>query len=204
MEFLQAMQFRHATKAFDKTKQVNQENQKAILEFARLSPSSFGLEPWHFLVVSQPDLREQIKLACWNQDQITSSSFIVILLSYLPHHFRANSDFLRERIFRKSLTEERYRSYHDLVVSYLAAQNTQEWAKRQTYIALANMMTGAASLGVDSCPIEGFEPEKLKPVLAKYVDWNKFDLSVIAAFGHRAKDQPPLSREPSVSVVTYL
>ena len=204
MDFLEAMNFRHATKSFDKNKKISEANKQAIVEFGRLSPSSFGIEPWHFLVVSSQELREKIKPACWNQDQLTSSSFVVIYLSYLPHHFRGDTPFLKQRLMRRSRDEERYLPFLNMVTTYLSAQNTGEWAKRQSYIPLANMMTGAASLGIDSCPIEGFEVEKIKPLLANHVDWNKFDITAITAFGYRAAEQTPRFREDSSSVVTHI
>lgn len=204
MNFLESLNFRHACKLFDPSKNINDHDRNLILEFGRNSPSSFGIEPWHFLVISDKNLRTQIKPACWNQEQITSSSFIVVYLSYLPHHFRGDTAFLRQRLTRWNSDEEKYKFYLNMVTSFLAAQNTQEWAKRQTYIALANMMTGAASLGIDSCPIEGFEAEKLKPILSEYADWNQLDLSAIAAFGYRKNEQPKKIRENVSSVCSYI
>lgn len=204
MNFLNALQYRHACKIFDENKKISEENQNLIIEFGRLSPSSFGLEPWHFLVISNDKLREQMRGACWNQIQITSSSFIVVFLSYLPHFFRGETEFLKQRLHRRCPEEEKFKFYLNLVMTYLTAQNTEEWAKRQTYLALSNMLTGAASLGIDSCPIEGFEAEKLKPILADYVNWNDLSPVAIAAFGYRLNEQSKKIRENTSSVVTYI
>lgn len=201
---LDAMNFRHACKIFDENKKVSEENQQLILEFAHLSPSSFGLEPWHFLVIKNQALREKIRPACWNQVQITSSSFIVIYLTYLPYHFRGDTSFLRQRLWRRSGTEERYQEILLRVITYLSEQNTLEWAKRQSYLALANMMTGAASLGIDSCPIEGFNSESLKEALKDIVDWSKYDPTAICAFGYRLKEQSKRIREPLSSTTTTI
>lgn len=204
MNFLEAMEFRHACKIFDETKKISEEQKKLILEYGRQSPSSFGLEPWHFLVITDKDLREKIKGACWNQEQVTSSSFVVVYLSYLPHNFRGETTFLKQRLSRRGFDESRYRFYFNMVETFLAAQNTEEWAKRQSYIPMANMMTGAATLGIDSCPMEGFEVEKLKPVLANYVDWNNFAPVALAAFGYRKNEQPKKVREDISSLVTSI
>lgn len=203
MSFIEFLKFRHACKQFDPSKQVSSENKKMILEYARLSPSSFGLEPWKFIVIANRELREKIQPTCWNQNQITSSSFIVLCLSYLPHHFRGKTEFLKQRVGRKS-SGEMLENYLNIITAYLAMQNTQEWAKRQVYIPIANMMTGAASLGIDSCPMEGFEIEKMRPVLANIVDWNEFDLAAVIAFGYRANSQSPQIRELHDSVIEYL
>ena len=88
--------------------------------------------------------------------------------------------------------------------NFLATENTADWAKRQTYIALANMMTGAASLGIDSRPIEGFNAKQVKDVLKDYVDWSVYEPAVIAAFGHRLNQQPAHIREPLDSVATFI
>ncbi len=202
MNFKDSMQFRHACKAFDLNQKISPEDEAAILDFGRMSPSSFGIEPWHFLVLKEASLREKLHKACWDQVQITSSSFVVVYLTYLPHHFRGDTDLLRQRLWRRSLEEARYQTILQRVQTYLAEQNTLEWAKRQSYIALANMMTGAASLGIDSCPMEGFHSEKVKAVLCDVVDWHTFDVSMLCAFGHRVKEQNPHIREPIESVMT--
>lgn len=204
MNMLEAMNFRHACKVFDTGRAVSQHDRDAIIEFGRLSPSSFGIEPWHFLVIENPALREQLKPACWDQVQITTSTFIVIYLTRLPHNFRADAEFIRQRLWRRSLDEGRYQAFLQRVHQYLAEQNTLEWAKRQSYLALANMMTGAATLGIDSCPIEGFFADQIKRILPTQVDWSTFDITAIAAFGYRVNPQPAKVREPVASVVTIL
>jgi nitroreductase len=203
-KFTDILSFRHACKLFDANKKISKEDEQAIIEFGRLSPSSFGIEPWHFLVINDLALREKLKPACWQQAQVTTSSFVVVYLSYLPYNFRTNNAVIKQRLWRRSLEEERYQQYSRRVADYLSEQNTGEWAKRQTYIALANMMTGAASLGIDSCPIEGFESEAVKAVLADHVDWLKYDLVVLAAFGYRVNEQPAKIREPLESIATFI
>ncbi|WP_246499639.1 nitroreductase family protein [Thiothrix unzii] len=78
--FLQAMNFRHACKKFDPQRTIAAEDFQQILEVGRLSPSSFGMEHWHFVVVQTPELREKLREACWNQPQITESSHVVVIL----------------------------------------------------------------------------------------------------------------------------
>lgn len=204
MKFIEAMHFRHACKMFDPSKTINSIEQNLILEFGRLSPSSFGIEPWHFLVINNLKLRETIKPACWNQAQITDASFVVLYLSWLPNQFRRDSSVMRQRLWRLSVEEKRYQAYQNVVIDYLIEQNTGDWAKRQVYIALANMMTGAASLGIDSCPMEGFQADKLKILLKDHVDWNLFDPVVLCAFGYRAGNQTKQTREQLEKVCTIL
>ncbi len=202
MNFIEAMNFRHACKLFDPNKKINKTEQALILEFGRISPSSFGLEPWHFLVMNDLKLRETVRPACWNQAQITDSSFVVLYLARLPNQFRRDSAFMRQRLWRRSQEENRYQVFQNSIIDYLSEQNTGEWAKRQTYIALANMMTGASSLGIDSCPMEGFYYDALKLSLKNHVDWNIFDPVALCAFGYRAGNQTKQIREPLETVCT--
>jgi nitroreductase len=94
--------------------------------------------------------------------------------------------------------------FQNLVIDYLSEQNTMEWAKRQTYIALANMMTGAASLRIDSCPMEGFHADALKITLKEQVDWSLFDPVALCAFGYRVGKQTQQTRELLDSVYTVI
>ena len=80
MTFLDAINSRHACKAFDPQRTINTADQALILEFGRMSPSSFGCEPWHFLVINDLALREKLRPACWDQPQITQASFVVVYL----------------------------------------------------------------------------------------------------------------------------
>jgi nitroreductase len=204
MNFIDAMNFRHACKAFDPEKKVSTSDQQQILEFGRLSPSSFGTEPWHFLVINNIELRKKIRPACWNQGQITDAAFIVVYLARLPQEFRRDSAFMRERLWRRSQEESGYQRLQNFVIDYLAEQNTGEWAKRQTYLALANMMTGASTLGIDSCPIEGFDPEALKEVLKDHVNWKSFCPVALCAFGYRKGAQTQRFREPLEKISTII
>jgi len=204
MNFLETMNARYSCKTFDETKKVSTEDEKTIVEFGRMSPSSFGFEPWHFLVIRQQELREKLRPTCWGQAQITDSSFVVVFLARKPHFFRPDSDYFRQRMWRRSQSEERFVGIKDRVINFLSDQNTGDWAKRQTYIALANMMTGAASMGIDSCPIEGFNSEQLKEVLKDHVNWVDYEPAVISAFGYRISEQTPRIREPLDSIATFI
>ena len=111
-------------------------------------------------MIQDDKLREKLKPACWNQSQITYSSFIVIILSRKAHNFRGKSDYVRQKVSRRNLSQEMQDTYLGLVQNYLSVEDTDAWAKRQCYIALTNLLNAAQSLGISSCPIEGFEAEK--------------------------------------------
>jgi len=205
-EFTKAMAFRHACKLFDETQKIDEEQLRFILEAGRMSPSSFGMEGWKFLVVSKEEMKAALRPLCWDQPQITTCSHLVIILTAIEN-LRPDSGIPAKRFGRRDLPPERIEAYNNLYAEFLSDtfssdEKTFCWGARQTYIALANMMTGAASIGIDSCPIEGFEKEKVEALLA--LDTSKWQVSVLCAFGYRAQEQPPHIRLDFDEVVTFL
>jgi len=204
--FLQAMRFRHACKLFDETKEIPDETVRYILECGRLSPSSFGMEPWKFLVIRSKEIKTALRPLCWNQPQITSCSHLVVILSAIES-VRPRSGTPQKRFQRRPLPPEKIEAYIDLYGSFLADtfsddEKTFCWTARQCYIAQANMMTGAAFEKIDSCPIEGFEKEKVEALLN--IDTTQYQVAVMVAFGYRANEQSEQIRLPFEEVVSLI
>ncbi len=200
------MQFRHACKLFDDTKTIPGETMHYILEAGRTSPSSFGMEPWKFLVVSNDALKEKLRPLCWNQPQITTCSHLVIILAAIES-VRPQSGIPQKRFARRPLPPEKIDAYIDLYENFLADtlssdEKTYCWTARQCYIALANMMTAAAYEKIDSCPIEGFEKEKVEALLE--IDTTQYQVAVISAFGYRVNPQSEQIRLPFEEVVEFI
>ncbi len=201
--FLSAMQFRHACKEFDPTRQISEQDFSSILEFGRLSPSSFGMEHWQFVVVETPETRQALKEACWGQPQITDSSHVVIILAKKAA-VEPGSDYVKALFKRRNMPQEAYDLYLEKYAAYFKTEiepymNTFAWSSRQCYIALANMMTGAASLGIDSCPIEGFSRQAVDALLE--LDTRELQTAVIVTFGYRAGEQTPCFRQQLQQIV---
>jgi len=207
MNFIEdIMNFRHACKIFDETKKISDENIKTIMQCAVKSPSSFGMEPWKFLVITNKELKEKIRPACWNQVQITSCSHLVVVLARIDSVKPESGEPLK-RFSRRDMPQDKLDFYMDLYSKHLANtlssdENIYSWTSKQTYIALANMMTGAASIGIDSCPIEGFEKEKVEEILE--LDTSKYQLSVIVPFGYRLNEQSTQQRESFEDIVEFI
>ena len=204
-EFNQAMDFRHACKRFDENKKLSKEEIDFILETGRKSPSSFGQEPWKFLVVTNERLKATLRPLCWDQPQITSCSHLVIILAAIDA-VRPDSGIPAKRFGRRPLPPEKIEAYIKLYSTHLSDtlstdEKTYAWTARQCYLAAANMMTGAASIGVDSCPIEGFEKEKVEAVLG--LDTTQYQVALFVPFGFRADAQSPQLRLPLEDVVEY-
>lgn len=205
-DFMQAMNFRHACKLFDESKKIPKADMQTILEVGRKSPSSFGMEPWKFLVISNDELRAKLRPLCWDQPQITTSSHVVIVLAAIEN-VKVESGIPALRFARRAMPQEKQTFYLNLYANHLketlsSDKNTYAWTARQCYIASANMMTAAATLGIDSCPIEGFEKEKVEELLG--LDTSKFQVAIIIPFGYRINPQSPQLRLPFEEVVAFI
>jgi len=202
--FMKAMAFRHACKHFDVSKTIPQEKFESILEVARMSPSSFGMEPWRLIVVRDPALRKALKSSCWNQAQITEASELVIFTTD-NDEVRSGTPYVRSMFERRGLEGEGLDTYMSIYKSYLSLIECHEdllenWTAKQCYIACANMMTYAATLQIDSCPIEGFDKEQIEAVLDLPQGRSA---ALICAFGYRVDSQSAQIRLPISKIVEY-
>ncbi|HET7838267.1 MAG TPA: nitroreductase family protein, partial [Rectinemataceae bacterium] len=162
--------------------------------------SSFGLEHWRFIAVTNPAMRARLKHACFEQEAVASSPFVVAILVRRAAAYEPHSDFVRSRAERFPggwpVFFEDYRGYYE----YLAGGGRLDhWARAQAYIACANMMTGAAAAGIDSCAIEGFDEAASLAVLeAEPEEWT---VGLFAVFGHAAEEARAKIREglPSIA-----
>lgn len=202
-DFMEAMDFRHACKRFRKGT-IPEETFDTILEFGRLSPSSFGMEPWRFFVATDPKCKAKIRPLCWDQPQITQCSHLLVIAadnaSVQPGHPYVRSMFER-------------RGDPDVVTHYLgayaghmtpqfqSAEAIEAWTHKQCYLAAANMMTGAAALGIDSCPIEGFEKAPIEALLPLP---EGHSVALLIAFGYRQNPSKPRARLTREQLVTWL
>ncbi len=189
-EFLDMMNFRHACKIFDTNKKISEDDFNYILEAARLSPSSFGMEPWRFLVIENQKVKEDLKPLCWNQNQITTCSHLVIIKT--DNKALKDRDYIAKMFKRRELDEEKTKAYIKRYESFLENQNISCWSAKQCYIAAANMMSAAAFIGIDSCPIEGFDKNEVQKYLK--VDGKNVEVVLILAFGYRIKEAPKKKR----------
>lgn len=192
MTFLEAMQCRFACKLYS-DRSVSEEEILSILEYARLTPTSFGLEMWSFHVVENPAMREQLFHACFGQGSVLSAPLSIITLSRPPSFLHPDGPYVKERGERfpgsLSLFVEDYRPYYE----FLAKEGRLEcWSRSQGYLAVANMMTGAAALGIQSCAIEGFDEAMVLTLLGlKSEEWM---VSMVIPFGYPAERERPKIR----------
>jgi nitroreductase len=187
---LDALTWRYATKKFDPTKVISPETWSALEDSLVLTPSSYGLQPWKFLVVTSPELKEKLKPLSWNQAQVTDCSHYVVF-TIKKNLSAADVDRFVERTAEvRSVPVDSIAGYRNMMVSDVVngarSFNVNEWATRQTYIALGNFMTSAALVGVDTCPMEGIEPVNYDKVLN--LSEVGYATVVACAAGYRAED----------------
>jgi nitroreductase len=165
---IDALKWRYATKVFDKEAKIKASDLRTILESARLAPSSFGTEPWKFIVVENPDVRAQLRTAAYDQSKVTDASHIIVLAR------RTDAEKITpELIARTAATQGK--SEADLValkemvegaVAYKQGAGVYDgWAAGQTYLALGVMIETASLLEIDNCPMEGFDRAKVDEIL---------------------------------------
>lgn len=204
--FKEALEFRHACKIFDETKKINDEDMTYILEAGRKAPSSFGMEAWKFLVITNEELKAKLKPFCWDQAQITTCSHLVIVLAGIEG-VKPESGIPEKRFKRREMPQEKLDFYLGLYAGHLkqtlfSDENIYAWTAKQTIFASQNMMMAAAIKGIDSCPIEGFDKEKVEEVLG--LDTTKYQLSLVLPFGYRINAQSTQLRVPFENVVEYI
>ncbi|MGA9466441.1 MAG: NAD(P)H-dependent oxidoreductase [Exiguobacterium marinum] len=215
-DILEAYRWRQATKEFDADRKIKEDDMEFILETGRLSPSSFGFEPWQFVVVRREDLLQKIKDHAWGaQGQALTASHFVLILARTPKAMRYDADYIRNIVTSvQGRTEEEYaqrvkrvQEFQENDYRLLDDERVfQEWIKRQTYIPLGNMMTAAAQIEIDSCPIEGFNQEEIDELLISegVMERGEWSLSVMVAFGYRSRDFAPKTRRDFNEVVKYI
>ena len=192
MTFLEAMQSRFACKFYSDEK-IEEDEILSILEYGRLTPTSFGLEMWSFHVVENQAMREQLFHACFDQGSVLSAPFSIITLCRPPSFLHPDGPYVKARGERfpgeLSLFVEDYRPYYE----FLAEEGRLEcWSRSQGYLAVANMMTGAAALGIQSCAIEGFDEEAVLTLLG--LDKKEWMVSMVIPFGYPAEPERPKIR----------
>lgn len=187
---LEALHWRYATKIFDSARTIPAELWSNLEQSLVLSPSSYGLQPWKFLVIEDPALRSELRPFSWNQSQITDASHLVVFLAKrtidgadLDRLIEATSTIREQPI--EQLAFYRSMMQKDLLDGPRSALIDQ-WSTNQLYIALGTFMTAAALLGIDTCPIEGFSPPDYDRLLG--LEASPYRSAVVCAAGYRSAD----------------
>jgi len=208
-----ALRWRYATKVFDPARKIPADTWATLEQALVLSPSSFGLQPYQFLIVQDPELRAKLLPFTWGQKQVVDCSHYVVFTARTRLAAEQVDAFIRRIAEVRGISPETesLKSYRAMMAGSLldggpVAGMIPEWAARQAYIAIGNLMTSAALLGVDACPIEGFQPDKYDEVL--HLKDSGFASVVCCALGYRAVSDKyatlPKVRLPEAELIRHL
>jgi nitroreductase len=168
-QLLDALRWRYATKAFDSNRKIPADTWSALEDSLVLSPSSFGLQPYRFLVINDPATRERLLPHAWGQRQVVDASHFIVFAARTSVTEAEIDTFIAHIARTRGVTPESLGSYRGMMTGTLLSDGFKplapQWTARQAYIALGNLLTSAALLGVDACPMEGFVPAEFDQVL---------------------------------------
>jgi nitroreductase len=187
-QLLEALNWRYATKVFDATKKIPADLWSALEQSLVLTPTSYGLQPYQFLVVQDAAKRAALLPNSWGQKQVVDCSHFVVFTAR-TEMTAADVDKLVARISSvRGVPAESMTPYWNMMIGDVVngprGKVAHEWATRQTYIALGNIMTCAAVLGVDACPMEGLNPVEYDKILG--LNGSGYQTVVACALGYRA------------------
>lgn len=206
---LDALKWRYATKKFDSAKRIPADTWETLEHSLSLTPSSFGLQPWRFLVIETPSIRQALREESWGQSQLTDASHLVV---FTVRKDLADGDIDRwmERLSEVQSTPLEslapLRSVISGFIQPMSPDQRRAWNARQAYIALGQFMAAAAILGIDTCPLEGINPAGYDRILG--LEEGEYATTVACAVGYRATDDRhaglPKARFVRDSVIQHL
>ena len=187
---LQQLNWRYATKKFDPSKKISATDWAVLEQALILTPSSYGLQPWKFIVVTDQALKAQLRPASWNQSQVEDCSHLVVFTAKKDVTEADLDQFIARTAEVRGASIESLAGYKGFMLGDLVKGPRHafihEWAARQTYLALGSLMTAAALLGVDACPFEGIEPAKYDAILG--LEGSGYATISACPMGYRAED----------------
>lgn len=187
-QLLNALEWRYATKVFDPAKKIPADIWHALGQALVLTPTSYGMQPYQFLVVQDAAKRAALLPHSWNQKQVVDCSHFVVFTARTEMKSADVAKLIQRTSEVRGIPLEKLNFNRDMILSDVVkgprGKTAHEWAARQCYIALGNLMTSAAVLGVDACPMEGINPLEYDHVLG--LNGSGFKTVVACALGYRA------------------
>jgi nitroreductase len=187
-QLLDALQWRYATKVFDATQKIPADLWDALEKSLVLTPTSYGLQPYQFLVVQDAAKRAALLPNSWGQKQVVDCSHFVVFTARTEMKEADVDRFINRSAEVRGVPADSLAAYRGMmlgdVVNGPRGKIAHEWAARQCYIALGNLMTAAAVLGVDACPMEGINPPEYDKILG--LAGTGYKTVVALALGYRA------------------
>jgi nitroreductase len=207
---LNQLRWRYATKQFDPRRRISAEDWSALEQSLVLTPSSFGLQPWQFIVVTDQQTKEKLVPASWHQRQIADASHVVVFAIKKDLDAADVERYIARIAETRNVPPDSLQGFKDVLLGFLAQPSDKfdvnGWASRQVYIALGNFLNTAALIGVDTCPMEGIDPAQYDEILG--LSSKGYKTVVVAAAGYRAPSDKyatlPKVRYNADEVITHI
>ena len=188
IQLLEQLNWRYATKQFDPQRKIGTQDWATVEDALQLSPSSGGLQPWKFIVVTDPAVRAKLLPASYGQAQITDASHLVVFAAKKNFNEADVDAHINHTAGIRGVSPAALAPFRDIlvggIVKSLDEPARDAWARNQAYIALGNLLTSAALLGIDACPMEGFDRAQYDEILG--LSTQGFASAVIATVGYRS------------------
>jgi nitroreductase len=168
MNIIESLNWRYATKKFDSSKKISEKDLDIITESLRLTASSFGLQPWKFIVISNQDVKNSLLQHSWGQKQVTDCSHHIVFCHPTFFNDKNVDAFLKDTAQTRGQDPEELEGYAKVMKGFLSHKDDIQkriWMKDQVYIALGGLLTTCALMNIDACPMEGINQEKYDEVL---------------------------------------
>jgi nitroreductase len=186
---IEALQWRYATKKFDTAKKVSETDLQELLEAMRLAPSSYGLQPWKFLVVTNNELRLKLREHAWGQPQVTDASHLIVLCARTDLNEAYVKKYAESIAKTRNIPVESLKNYEQMMLGFVkntTPEHLVEWAKLQVYLALGILLESTALKRIDACPMEGFDANKFDEILE--LKKQNLTTTVLCPIGYRSTD----------------
>ncbi len=186
-DILTRLHWRYATKKFDPVRKIPQDEWEILEKSLVLSPSSFGFEPWKFLVVTNPEIRTKLVAASWNQSQVADASHLLVLAAKQGMNVSDVEALIERTTEIRKTSSTVLEGYKSMLSKFISSHTAlDEWAIRQVYIALGQFLVTAAFLGIDTCPMEGFNPDRVDEILG--LKNSEYTAVLLCPAGYRRAD----------------
>ncbi len=189
MNLIENLKWRYATKAYDASKKVNENDMNFIKEAIQLAATSYGLQLFKVLDVADPAIREKLKPASWGQSQITDASHLLVFCNYADVKDEHIDAYVQLKADTEGMDTASFQAYGDFMKSTIhksPVAHKQTWTAKQTYIALGNALAACAELKIDSTPMEGFDAAAYSEILG--LEEKGLQASVVLTVGYRSTE----------------
>jgi len=189
-QLVERLDWRYAVKQFDPRRKIDAATWRTLEEAVRLSPSSGGLQPWKFVVVTDPAVREKLVAASFGQTQVRDASHLVVFTAKKNFGAAEVDAHIQNTAATRNVSVESLDGLRGMLIGGIVNAKDpvarEAWAARQTYIALGVLVSAAAVLGIDAAPMEGFMPDQYDAILN--LDKQGLTTTVICAVGYRSEN----------------